>query len=686
MIRRVSGARFFLFLNLLFLAILSPAVGGEAAAKAASATAMFAGSVYAVAASAGEVYVGGSFTSIGTINANNIAKYNRATNTWSSLGGGLSGGVNAIVVNGSDVYVGGRFISATNPGGGTVSLYCIARWSNATNTWSALGVPGTNSNGLNGDINSLAIGGGYLYAGGSFTTARNSASDTLSANSIARWDGTRWGTLGTGSGTTGNGVWSPGRANVSAIVISGSDVYAGGSFTKVQNSGSSSLNAYCIAKWSSATGAWAALGKGTAPSTNGVAGDVLALTFFNGELIVGGTFSLAYNDVNASVSANKVVRWNGTAWTALGSGTGTGGNGVNGTVYSLATGPGYLYVGGDFESAYNGSGGGIGVVSVSTNNIARWNGQSWSGMGTSSGSSGNGANGFVNALSMTGSDLFAGGVFTRVYNSGSSSVTVDNLARWSGTQWAGISGSGGSTGGTLSSVSAASFGGTDLSAESMAAAFGTGLATATQSASTVPLPTSLAGTTVRVRDSLGTERLAPLFFVSAGQINYLIPAGTAAGAATVTVVASDGKTATGNLQVSSVSPGLFSANATGQGVASATALRLKGNGAQSYEPVARFDSGQNRYVSMPIDIGTNTDQVFLVLFGSGFRNRSSLVGVVAQIGGTAAEVLYAGSQGGFVGLDQLNIRVPRSLAGRGEVDVIVLVDGKVANTVRVNIK
>ncbi len=121
-------------------------------------------------------------------------------------------------------------------------------------------------------------------------------------------------------------------------------------------------------------------------------------------------------------------------------------------------------------------------------------------------------------------------------------------------------------------------------------------------------------------------------------------------------------------------------------MASATVLRLKGNGAQSYEPVAQYDSGLQRFVAVPIDIGQNTDQVFLVLFGSGIRNRSSLVGVVAQIGGTAAEVLYAGAQGGFAGLDQLNIRVPRSLAGRGEVDVVVLVDGKAANTVRVNIR
>jgi uncharacterized protein (TIGR03437 family) len=51
-----------------------------------------------------------------------------------------------------------------------------------------------------------------------------------------------------------------------------------------------------------------------------------------------------------------------------------------------------------------------------------------------------------------------------------------------------------------------------------------------------------------------------------------------------------------------------------------------------------------------------------------------------------AEVLFAGAAPGFVGLDQSNVRLPRSLAGRGEVDVVMTVDGKAANTVKVVIK
>jgi uncharacterized protein (TIGR03437 family) len=57
-----------------------------------------------------------------------------------------------------------------------------------------------------------------------------------------------------------------------------------------------------------------------------------------------------------------------------------------------------------------------------------------------------------------------------------------------------------------------------------------------------------------------------------------------------------------------------------------------------------------------------------------------------SIGGVNSEVLYAGEQGAFVGLDQLNLRLPRSLAGRGEVDVVLMVDGRAANTVRINVR
>ncbi len=245
----------------------------------------------------------------------------------------------------------------------------------------------------------------------------------------------------------------------------------------------------------------------------------------------------------------------------------------------------------------------------------------------------------------------------------------------------------------LASVSAASFTGDALAPESIAAAFGQGLATATETATSLPLPATLAGTSVMVRDSAGAfretagvERPASLFFVSPGQINFQIPPGTANGAATVTVVRNNSAVASGTVQIAAVAPGLFSANANGQGVAAAVVFRRRADGSESFEPVARFDQAQSRFVAVPIDLGPETDQVFLILYGSGFRFRSSLSATAVTIGGVNSEVLFAGDAPGFVGLDQANVRLSRSLIGRGEVDVVLTAEMKTANTARIAVR
>lgn len=239
--------------------------------------------------------------------------------------------------------------------------------------------------------------------------------------------------------------------------------------------------------------------------------------------------------------------------------------------------------------------------------------------------------------------------------------------------------------GRVVNVSAASFLEAGLASGAITSAFGTNLAASTQAATSSQLPTSLAGTRVFVRDSANVERLAPLFFIAPSQINYQIPTGTSAGLATVTVALNDQVVATATAQIAMAAPSLFAANANGQGVASAVALRVKANGSQSYEPVSVFDQAQNKFVSRPISLGASNEQVYLVLFGTGIRNRSALSNVKVKIGGVDVSVEYAGPQGGFVGLDQVNLRLPRSLAGRGEVDVVLTVDGKQSNVVKINV-
>jgi len=238
----------------------------------------------------------------------------------------------------------------------------------------------------------------------------------------------------------------------------------------------------------------------------------------------------------------------------------------------------------------------------------------------------------------------------------------------------------------VSTVSAASFSGAALASEAIVAAFGQNLATRQEPATTQPLPFSLAGTTVRVRDSAGMQRDAPLFSVSPNQVNYQIPPGTENGPGTVTIISGAGSVSSGAVNIASVSPGLFTASSNGQGVAAAVALRVRANNSQVFEPVVRFDAGQNRFVSVPIDVAPAGEQVILLLFGTGVRFRSNLSAVLVSIGGSPSEVIFAGSQGGFAGLDQINVRLSPNLAGRGEVDLVLTVNGNTANTVKVNIR
>ncbi len=237
----------------------------------------------------------------------------------------------------------------------------------------------------------------------------------------------------------------------------------------------------------------------------------------------------------------------------------------------------------------------------------------------------------------------------------------------------------------VAAVSAASFG-SALTSEGIGSVFGANLAAAAATASGQPLPTVLGETRVKVKDNLGTERDAGLFAVTAGQANFLMPAGTANGMATVTVSRNNNPVGAGNVMIDTIAPALFAANANGAGIAAAVVMRIKATGERTFEPVAQFDTGQGRFVAAPIDLGPETDQLFLILFGSGFRANTMLSAVSCQIGGTNAEALFAGAVPGLAGLDQANVRLPRSLAGRGNVAIALMVAGRAANALNVNVR
>ena len=289
---------------------------------------------------------------------------------WISMGGlpGANAMIWAIAIdtNAGVVYAGGDFT-----GIGGVTANHIAKWNGSV--WSALG------SGLDSRVYSLAMdANSNLYVGGYFTAAGG-----VEANYIAKWNGSAWSALGSGMN---NWVWA-------LSIDSGGSLYAGGVFT---TAGGGAANG--VAKWNGTS--WSALGSGV----DGGIADLISDG--SGNLYAGGGFTTA-----GGIAANNIAKWNGSAWSALGSG-------VNGSVWSLARdSSGNLYAGGYFGTAGGNA----------ANSIAKWNGSTWSALGS-------GLDNTVHALAFDSSgNLYVGGEF---FSAGGKAANY--IAKWNGSSWSAI--------------------------------------------------------------------------------------------------------------------------------------------------------------------------------------------------------------------------------------------------------
>jgi uncharacterized protein (TIGR03437 family) len=177
--------------------------------------------------------------------------------------------------------------------------------------------------------------------------------------------------------------------------------------------------------------------------------------------------------------------------------------------------------------------------------------------------------------------------------------------------------------------------------------------------------------------------VAPMAGVAnSSAVCFLVPDGLAAGVATVTIASSVG-TSTGGAELDTVAPGIYTANASGSGVAAALAAVYGANGAVTAEPV--FSCGAGGCVSVPMSLGGSTDSLIVSFYGTGWRN-SAAQSAVAHIGRVPATVQYIGPVPGVPGLDQVNLIVPKSLAGAGEVPVVLTAGAQTANAVTINIQ
>ena len=257
-----------------------------------------------------KIYVGGSFTTAGGSSANRIAVWDTTTSTWSALGTGLSDTSWGLGISGNNIYVVGNFTIA---GGSAINR--VAVWNTLTSTWSGLGTP---TNGISNRVRTIAVvSATEIYVAGDFTTT----SSGTSVNRIAKWDGSTWSALGTGL----NNI-------VQTITISGSNLYIGGDFT---TAGGSTANR--IAVWNTSTSTWSALGSGFNNS-------VSAIALSGSNIYAGGYFTTA-----GGSNANRVAVWNGSSWNTL-----LGSVGVNDYIATLSLIGNNLYVGGNFISnSYN---------------------------------------------------------------------------------------------------------------------------------------------------------------------------------------------------------------------------------------------------------------------------------------------------------------------------------------------
>lgn len=376
----------------------------------------FVPEVYALATAGDSLYVGGFFQSVDSVSPVPIefaARLDVATNQWSSwngiLGDGLFGTLRVIQATTDGFYVGGFFGTVTDDGNRELVGNAI-RWDLPTATATSLAT--TDGQEVSGRVSAMAVLDGSVFVGGQFGRVGE-----LYCGSIARWDGQAWTGLGTDGGC---GV----AGTVSDIEVVNGKLYVAGSFGQV-NAGPSPLAANSIALWDPVTGAWSALGT---DGGNGADGHVFALEVYGGDLYLGGYF---FNvNVGAELSANYFARWSLSEqrWIATES---TGDAGFDDAVRDLHAADGDLYVSGWFNEII------VGSNILELNRLARWDGQSFTKVGSEGGS---GVSGFINAMTSAEGYLYVGGLLSEV-NFGNS-LPVQGIARWdlSAETWSALAG------------------------------------------------------------------------------------------------------------------------------------------------------------------------------------------------------------------------------------------------------
>ena len=442
--------------------------------------------------------------------------------------------------------------------------------------------------------------------------------------------------------------------------------FAGAAYVFVRNGGAWSQQAYLKA---SNTGAFDQFGASVA-----ISGDTVVVGAWRESSNATGVNGNQGDNSAAKAGAAYVFVRNGGAWSqqAYLKASNTGGGDWFG--FSVAISGDTVVVGAPNESSnatgVNGNQGDNSAQLAGAAYVFVRNGGVWSQQAYLKASNTDKFDGFGHSVAISGDTAVVGALYGDLFNPGAAYVfsveqppfTSDGL------------------------VHAARFEAGDVAEQEIVSLFGLFLADFNADA-VLPLGTQLGGASVDVTDSQGVTRPCLMFAarvetdVSSAQLNFIIAGGTATGPATLTVRRASGGSHSITIHVVDVAPGIFTANSSGSGVPAANALRFVDG--QLTDTSLVFDVTAFPFQATPIDLGPANHQVFLSLFATGIRNGGT---VEVTIGGVAMTTIFGPAPSSeFDGLDQLNVLLERVLIGRGLVEVVVTVDGRVANVVEINI-
>ena len=215
-------------------------------------------------------------------------------------------------------------------------------------------------------------------------------------------------------------------------------------------------------------------------------------------------------------------------------------------------------------------------------------------------------------------------------------------------------------------VNAASFKPISIAPGSLATIFGTNLSATTAHATANPYPTMLGGVTVSL-----SGKSCPLFYVSPSQVNFLVPSDLPPGRYNLSL-----GSATSDVLVTNVSPGIFTVNGSGTGVPFAAVTGITNDGSTVTLPA--YQCNQNGCGAVPIMVPNDLSSLYIVLYGTGIRNAHY---IASSLGPITPQVDYFGAQPQYPGLDQVNLHVTNTSGLSGKVSLILLTDGTFSNSV-----